>query len=462
MVSATGGETQIVVAVEEGEQAQSPQLLPGGEWLLFTLRSNVATTWSESQIVVQSLTTGERRVLLNGGTDARYIPTGHIVYAQDGSLLAVRFDEDTTEVTPGPVPLIEDMAMAGATGSAQYAVADNGMLAYVPETSLGTDILGLSRSLALVDRSGRTERLNMPPDQYIAPRLSPDGRRIAVQADSEGSVIWTFDLSGSTAMQRLTSVGNSFRPMWSPDGESIAFASDRDGPISIYTQAADGSGVAQRLTTAEQNTAHWPEAWSPDGRTLVYKVEQVTGNSWNLLSNEMDLWTLSIDNPDDQQVFEAEPYPVLEIGGTFSPDGKWFAYTIGDGPANTYEVWAQPFPPTGERRRISQGFGVMPLWTQDGSELLYRPISAAGGLRLSLRSIGVSTSPSFTFSAEQQVPIGDFLSFAYHRSFDVMPDGERLVVVLPAEQAQGGQSTRPEIQLVMNWFEELMERIPNP
>jgi len=104
----------------------------------------------------------------------------------------------------------------------------------------------------------------------------------------------------------------------------------------------------------------------------------------------------------------------------------------------------------------------MPLWTQDGQELLYRPISGPGGVRLSLRSIGVSTSPSFTFSQEQSVPIGDFLSFPYYRSFDVTPDGERLLVVLSADQSGTGQDTRAEIHVVQNWFEELKERVPVP
>ena len=461
MVAATGGISEVIVTVDEGEQAQSPELLPGGEWLLFTHLVPGAVSWSDSQIVMQSLVTGERRILVNGGTDGRYVPTGHIVYAQEGTLLAVRFDVETYEVTPGPVPLVEDVAMAGFTGSAHFSIADSGVLAYVSASSLGTDISRLDRVLALVDRTGRTERLDLPSNQYVGPRLSPNGSRLAVEAaDGDESVIWTYELSGERAMQRLTVDGNSFRPLWSPDGERIAFASDRDGPISLYWRNSDGSGVPQRLTTAEEGTAHWPEAWSPDGQTLIYKIEKSNGGGWNLLINEMDLWTLSLDNPDDQQPFANESFPVLEIGGSFSPDGDWFAYTIGDGPANTYEIWAQPFPPTGERRRISQEFGVMPLWTQDGTELFYRPISGPGGVRLSLRSIGVSTTPSFTFSQEQDVAIGDFLSFPYYRSFDATPDATQMLVVLPADQTNTNEVSRAEINLVLNWFEELVDRVP--
>ena len=155
---------------------------------------------------------------------------------------------------------------------------------------------------------------------------------------------------------------------------------------------------------------------------------------------------LSFSNPGDAQVFAGEPYPVLEVGGAFSPDGNWFAYTIGDGPAVEYEIWAQPFPPPGERRRISQEFGVMPLWSQDSEELFYRPISQSSGMRQSLRSISVSTVPSFTFSNEQVVSIGDFLSFPYHRSFDVTPDGEGVLVVLPADGGGAGEDERGGVQ----------------
>tara|TARA_B100000686_G_scaffold291378_1_gene319380 strand:- start:559 stop:1434 length:876 start_codon:yes stop_codon:yes gene_type:complete len=289
--------------------------------------------------------------------------------------------------------------------------------------------------------------------------LSPDGSRLAVQTDGEQAVVWTFDLSGDTAIQRLTLDGNNFRPLWSPDGESIVFASDRDGPTSLYLQNADGSGVAEQLTVAEEGTAHWPEAWSPDGRTLIYKLESSEGGAWNSPSNNMDLWTLSLEGDAEPQLFAGEPYPTVEVGASFSPDGKWLAYTVGDGAAIEYEIWAQPFPPTGERRRISQEFGVMPLWTQDGQELFYRPITLSGGVRQTLRSIRVSTSPSFAFSGEEPVPIGDFQSFPFYRSFDIMPDAEQLLVVLPAQQ-EGDEAPRSRLHVVLNWFEELKQRVP--
>lgn len=125
-----------------------------------------------------------------------------------------------------------------------------------------------------------------------------------------------------------------------------------------------------------------------------------------------------------------------------------------------YEIWAQPFPPTGEKRRISQEFGVMALWSRDGRELFYRPITQASGSRQTLRSIRVSTSPTFTFSSEEVVSIGDFLSFSFFRSFDVMPDGQRFLVVLPADAVAGIAPARPRMHVILNWHEELKARVP--
>jgi serine/threonine-protein kinase len=462
-VSENGGTAELLVEARDGEQIDGPQLLPGEEWVLFSSTTAGGNNrWNEGNVVAESVETGERRQLISGGSDARYLLTGHIVYALENVLFAIGFDLGGMEVVGGPVSVVEGVERANSpqsnTGTGHFSVSAEGNLVYV---EAGT-ALGSERALALVDRNGPSVRLDVPPNQYISPRLSPDGSRVAVQTDGDRAVIWTYDLSGGTAIQRFAFDGNNFRPLWSPDGTRIAFASDRNGTISLYLQSADGSGVAEQLTTATEGAAHWPEAWSPDGRTLVYKEEQNPASGWHATSNEMDLWTVSLDTPGEPQAFAADPYPVQEAGASFSPDGQWLAYTVGDGPAIEYEIWAQPFPPTGERRRISQEFGVMPLWTQDGEELFYRPMTLAEGSRQTLRSISVSTTPSFTFSTEQPVPIGDFISFAFYRSFDIMPNGEQFLVVLPGEQTGSREVPRPRLHVVLNWFDELQTRVPVP
>ncbi|MFP6828845.1 MAG: protein kinase, partial [Gammaproteobacteria bacterium] len=250
-VSENGGTAELVIDARDGEQIHGPQLLPGGEWILFSSTTVAGTNrWDDGSVVAESVETGERRLLITGGSDARYLASGHLVYALENVLFAVAFDLGRMEVIGGPVSVVEGVERAnnpqGNSGTGHFSVSAAGNFVYVE----GGTALGQERTLALVDRSGRTERLDLPPNQYVSPRLAPDGRRLAVQTDGDSAVIWTYDLSGTTAIQRLTVDGNNFRPLWAPDGERIAFASDRNGPISLYWQNADGSGVAEQLTTA--------------------------------------------------------------------------------------------------------------------------------------------------------------------------------------------------------------------
>ena len=453
-VSANGGTPDLIVELR-GARVAGPQLLPGGEWVLFSEAGS--ESWDEGRIVAQSLESGERRVLVEGGSGGRYLPTGHLVYMFEDVLFGIAFDAEHLEVNGGPVPIVAGMDRATDSGVAQFDVSDEGALAFIAGSTGSVD-----RILALADRNGGLERLDVPPGRYLSPRLSPDGNRLAVQSsEAEGSVIWTYDLAGDSAIQRLTLEGNNYHPVWTPDGERITFASDRDGTGGIYWKQADGGGVAERLTTAEEGAMHWPKEWSPDGNTLVFKIETNSTGTLANQFNEMDLWTLSLAT-DETEVLLGEPFPALEVAATFSPDGKWLAYGAGDGPAIDYDIFVEPFPATGERRRVSAEPGIMPVWSPIGDELFYRPLTLVGGQDQTLKGISVSMDPSFTFSTEQPVSIGQFLSFPFYRSFDVMPDGDRFVVVLPDEEQDSGETVRPRIHIVLNWFEELRERVPVP
>ncbi len=307
------------------------------------------------------------------------------------------------------------------------------------------------RVLALVDRNGLVERLNAPPKEYLSPRLSPDGQTLLVQSveDSE-NVIWVYDLTGDTAIQQLTFEGNNHRPGWTPDSQRITFSSDRDGTMSLYWMPADGSGVAERLTTAEEGTSHWMGSWSPDGELLVFNVERVLVTDW-------DIWTLSMDDRETQSLYDASG--TVYMGAELSPNGDWLAY--GAGPSGPeVDIYVEPFPPTGARRRISQDGGYWPLWSPEGSELFYRPVSTTTGI--TLRSVDIVTEPAFAFSNEQTLPVEGFNTVINYRDYDMSPDGERLLMMFPAEQPDSGEPARPQINIVLNWFEELKERVPVP
>ena len=436
-VSANGGTPEILISAGDGRTVH-PQMLPDGKSVLFT---RIPDPPSSGEVVVHSLETGEQKVLFTG-LYARYVSTGHIVYTINDVLFAVPFDLDTLEVMGGPVAMVEGVWAAPP----QYAVSDSGSLVFVPGGAATSE-----RTLGLVDRDGAVKRLNVPPKEYLNPRLSPAGQTLVVQSleDSE-SVIWVYDLTGDTAIQQLTFEGDNQRPVWTPDSQRITFSSDRDGTMSLYWMPADGSGVAERLTTAEEGTSHWMGSWSPDGGLLVFNVVR------DLLTDR-DIWTLSVDDRETQSLYDAPD--TLFIGAELSPNGEWLAYGMGPS-GQIADIYVEPFPPTGSRRRISQDGGYSPLWSPGGSELFYRPPAESG--ERTLRSVDIVTEPAFAFSNEQTLPVAGFNVVSGYRDYDMSPDGKRLLMVFPAEQSDSGEPARPQFNIVLNWFEELKERVPVP
>ena len=258
--SANGGQPEVLVSVKDDEVMYGPQVLPGGEWLLFTLATAAtADGWNKAQIVVQSLKSSERKTLVSGGSDGRYLPTGHLVYALGGVLFAVPFDLPRLAVTGGPVPIVEGVKRSsGSSGTAHFSVSITGSLVFVP----GPASTSSARSdLALVDRNGAVQPLKLPPGAYEYPRLSPDGKRIAVGSDDgKDAIVWIYDVAGASSARQITLGGRNRVPVWSANGERVAFQSDRDGDLGLFWQRADGTTSAERLTKPDKDTAHVPES----------------------------------------------------------------------------------------------------------------------------------------------------------------------------------------------------------
>ena len=460
-VSANGGPADLLVSTEEGEQAFGPQILPDGKSVLFTLATSTGPTrWDEAQIVVQPLESGERTIVVQGGSDGRYVPTGHIVYALDSDLFAVPFAAAALERTGGPVSIVEGVKRGG-TGTANYSFSDRGALVYVVGTGLGP----VKSVLALVDRDGVAERLNVPPANYRSPRVSPDGSQVAVYSDdddNERSFLWVYDLSGDTSIRQLTFDGRNGHQIWTPDGEWITFTSSRDSdqPLtattdgSIYRTRADGSGVAERLTTAEDGHFHAPESYSGDGRLSFRSFKTSTGVSTNAGVGWSNIWTLSGEHGAEPEVFIDLPESG-QWGSVFSPDGNWIAYHSTE--SGNLEIYVQPFPPTGAKSQITYTGGVSPLWSRDGSQLFFHPVTVAPRLI----AVDIETTPAVTSGSPQPLPIGILPG---NRNFDIMPDGERFVVLVPVavEETEDGQAPPDQINIILNWFEELKERVPVP
>jgi Tol biopolymer transport system component len=449
-VSPNGGVPEVIAAVEAGELADSPELLPGGKAVLFSKRKS-SETWDAGQVVVQPLDGGQLRVLIDGGSAGRYLPTGHLAYVLGGVLFAVPFDVQRLAVTGGAVPLLEGVRRGapagggGAPGSAHFVFAENGSLAYLPGPA-GTGTVARV-TLALFDRKGNVEPLKLPPGLYRAPRVSPDGQWVAFEsADERSSFIAVYEISGRSAVRRLTFERSSRAPVWSPDGEWVAFLSDPEGDMAIFRTRADGSGVTERLTKPESGTTHAPQSWSPDGEHLLFSVHK--GSDMDFMTSQ--LWVLSLTTRRVERLGDMAAHDV-----TFSPNGRWIAYGV-RGAAAGSQVFVEPFPRTRAKYLLPRAAGH-PVWSPKGDELITHSAPTESHLT------AVVTAPRFAFGEPAPFPRAGRIEAnptVTRRQHDMMPDGERLLGILSHQT--NSPNAAAQIILVLNWFDEVRQRVPIP
>jgi serine/threonine protein kinase len=442
-VSADGGEPELIVKVGPNERIASPQYIDDRGTMLFSLTTEplLSAGWEKGQVIVQN-PDGTRQVIATGASDARYLSSGHIVFVAGSTLMAVPFDAATRRMRGSPVPVVEGVARGASQRFAgHYAVSASGALAYVPALSAQAVA---QRTLALVDMNGKAQSLMAPANAYLHPRVSPDGTRIVVATDTgTESAIWILEVSGNSLPSRLTFEGNNQAPIWSPDGQWITFQSDRDGRGGLFRQRADGSGSAERLTTSEPMQAHFPYSWSPDGKTLTFRVAADAANH---------IWTWSNDDRTTKLLMPGAPAAVTS---EFSADGRWLAYASNELNPMAHQVFVQPFPLTGAKYQVNPMTASTPVWSRDGKRLFFAFANR-------IFSATIQTTPTFTAGQSVEIKLPNIMpSSAQLRHYDLMPDGKHFLVVLQTA-ADGAQQAPTQINIVLNWLDELKAKTAAP
>jgi eukaryotic-like serine/threonine-protein kinase len=445
-VSGDGGKPEHFVKLEAAQIADSPQLLPGSRAILFTLarRDELET----AQVVVQSLDSGRRHVVVEHGADARYLPTGHLVYALGGTLLAVPFDVTRLAVTGAAVPLVEDVAQPNIT--AHFAISRQGAMVYVPSDALGAS--RQARTLVWVNRQGREDPIKAPPHEYFNPRLSPDGTRVVLDARDQEHDIWIWHLARET-LTRLT-FGPTFEHygVWTPDGKAVIYASSKIGgptaPRTLFRRSSDGTGPVEQLT--QGTVAQFPSTVTPDGTALVLREERPPSTIGAPLARDLVLLPLQGDRRPRPLV----QTPFNELNAEVSPDGRWLAYESNESGRN--EIYVRPFPNVdGGKRQVSTNGGTQPLWARNGQELFYESAGA-------LMRVPLKTGPTFEAGTPRKLLDGPYLfhpPVGLGRMYDVSVDGQRFLMIKESSGTDG-RPPSARIILVQNWFDEVKRLVP--
>ena len=369
---------------------------------------------------------------MRGGTFGRYLPSGHLVYVNRGTLFAVPFDLDRLEVHGTPAPVLDQVGYNGTYGSAQFDFTQAGTLIYRSGGGRG----GLF-TVQWLDSAGKTQPLLAKPDAYQRPSLSPDGTKLAVST----SDIWVYELQRDT-LTRLTFGSAPSNPLWSPDGRYILFQSVG----GIFWTRSDGAGKPQPLTQSKNRQIPW--SFTPDGKRLSFmEVSHGTG---------YDLWTVALES-DGSGLRAGKPElflqtPFDERHGSFSPDGRWMAYSSSE--SGSYQVYVRAFPDKGGKWQISNSGGVYPVWSRNGRELFFRTVDG----QIMVASYTVK-GDSFVADKPRVWSEKKIADLGLLPNYDLAPDGKRIVALMSVGTPED-QKAQSHVIFLENFFDEVRRKVP--
>jgi Tol biopolymer transport system component len=402
-----------------------PQVLPGGKALLFTVWTGAS--FNDWRIEAASLKSGARKVLVRGGTYGRYVPTGHLVYSRGGTLFAVRFDPGSLEITGDPVQVVEGVATGAANGEARFDFSSTGTLIYAQG-----ELTVAARTLVWVDRSGRVVKITDMVRPYGGVAMSPDGKRLAMTLESSTYDLWIYDMERDS-LTKLTFGADDSRAVWSPSGESIAYESSKSGTPQVYRKHMTGTGEEELLTTGPAPKES--SSWTPDSKEVVVEIRsEETG--W-------DIHAIPISGDHKPRLLVGGPYD--QNFGAISPDGRWVSYKSNE--SGMDEIYIQSLTDATTKVQVSREGGANAQWARSGRELFFRqsgkmfaaPIDAGPALKVG--------RPVLLF--EDKTP---------WYGYSISPDGQRFLVARSVEQRDAAAN---HINVVLNWFDDLKQRMAN-
>ena len=496
-VPAGGGTAQhlSVINAEKMERwGGEPQFLPDNKTVLFSMRTSDVDSFNDYRIAAYSLETMQRKILIEGGTKATYLPTRQLVYVRAGALWAAPFDLMKLAVTGPSVPVLHDVYENAVDGTAQFAISANGSLAYAP----GGEVAG-ARRVVWVDRRGQEEALPLPPRSYLHPRISPDGRQIVIEAEGPNHDVFLYDMTRN-ALTKVTFDGSSHSPLWTPDGKQITFRAGMPDPFTMWRMPSDRSGPGKRLAAIEMprigvtppsgmqngssmgsaNSGSMPGAMPQNAGSMGGTMPQNGGSTGNAMSRSAGSMSNAVQqsaggwspdgralaftqvNPEtDGDIYvldaaqgQARPFAQTKFSEgapRFSPDGRWISYSSDE--SGHSEIYVQEFPGPGPKIQISTDGGTDAVWRGNSAELYYR-----NGDKM--MAVTVATKPAFRAGSPRVLWEGRYNHGQNSMcgppgpgssNYDVTADGQRFLMVKEGER----DAPPTEIRVVPNWAEEV-------